>query len=84
MPRIREIGRVLLNQPSIFEEERALIRSSGDRCFDFQNGNLGVIFWSWSISIFSRKVNLVEEDDAVAVLRVSRSWRLDQSGVRWH
>ena len=66
---IRKISRILLNQPSIFEEEGV------DPVFNlidvliFQNGNLDMIFRQLVDFDLLWKVNLVEEDDAVAILR---------------
>ena len=65
---IRKIRRILLNQPSIFEEEGV------DPVFDlidvlvFQNGNLDMIFRQLVDFDLLWKVNLVEKDDAVAIL----------------
>ena len=65
---IRKIRRILLNQPSIFEEEGV------DPVFDlidvlvFQNGDLDVIFRQLVDFDLLWEVDLVEEDDAVAIL----------------
>ena len=65
---IRKISRILLNQPSVFEEEGV------DPVFNlidvliFQNGNLDVIFWQLVDFDLLWEVDLVEEDDAVAIL----------------
>ena len=65
---VRKIRRILLNQPSIFEEEGV------DQVFDlidvlvFQNGNLDMIFRQLVDFDLLWEVDLVEEDDAVAIL----------------
>ena len=66
---VRKIRCILLNQPSIFEEEGI------DPVFDlidvlvFQNGNLDMIFRQLVDFDLLWEVDLIEEDDAVAVLR---------------
>ena len=66
---IRKISRILLNQPSIFEEEGV------DPVFDlidvlvFQNGDLDVIFRQLVDFDLLWEIDLIEENDAVAVLR---------------
>ena len=66
---IRKIRRILLNQPSIFEEEGV------DPVFDlidvlvFQNGDLDVIFRQLVDFDLLWEIDLIEENDAVAVLR---------------
>ena len=65
---VRKIRCILLNQPSIFEEEGI------DPVFDlidvlvFQNGNLDMIFRQLVDFDLLWEVDLVEEDDAVAIL----------------
>ena len=65
---IRKISRILLNQPSIFEKEGV------DPVFNlidvliFQNGNLDMILRQLVDFDLLWKVNLVEKDDAVAIL----------------
>ena len=64
---IREIGSVLLNEPSIFKEEGV------DSIFDlidiliFQNGNLDVIFWQLINFDLLWEIDLVEQNNAVAL-----------------
>ena len=66
---IRKISRILLNQPSIFEEEGV------DPVFNlidvlvFQNGNLDMIFRQLVDFDLLWEVDLIEENDAVAILR---------------
>lgn len=66
---IRKISRILLNQPSIFEEEGI------DPVFNlidvlvFQNGNLDMIFRQLVDFDLLWEVDLIEENDAVAILR---------------
>ena len=66
---VRKIRCILLNQPSIFEKEGV------DPVFDlidvlvFQNGNLDMIFRQLVDFDLLWEVDLVEEDDAVAILR---------------
>ena len=65
---IRKIRRILLNQPSVFEEEGV------DPVFDlidvlvFQNGNLDMIIRQLVDFDLLWEVDLVEEDDAVTIL----------------
>ena len=65
---IRKISRILLNQPSVFEEEGV------DPVFDlidvlvFQNGNLDMIIRQLVDFDLLWEVDLVEEDDAVTIL----------------
>ena len=72
---VRKIRRILLNQPSIFEEEGV------DPVFNlidvliFQNGNLDMIFRQLVDFDLLWEIDLIEENDAVAVLEISRSWR---------
>ena len=69
MTSIRKISRILLNQPSIFEEEGI------DPVFNlidvlvFQNGNLDMIFRQLVDFDLLWEVDLIEENDAVAILR---------------
>ena len=66
---IRKIRRILLNQPSIFEEEGV------DPVFNlidvlvFQNGNLDMIFRQLVDFDLLWEIDLIEENDAVAILR---------------
>ena len=65
---IRKISRILLNQPSIFEEEGI------DPVFNlidvlvFQNGNLDMIFRQLVDFDLLWEIDLIEENDAVAIL----------------
>ena len=69
MAGIGEVSSILLDQASVFEEEGI------DPVFDlvnilvFQNGNLDMISRNLVQLDLLREVDLVEEDDAVAILR---------------
>ena len=66
---IREIGRVLLNQPSIFKEEGIDPVFNLVNVLIFKDRDLDMIFRQLVDFDLLWEIDLVEEDDAVTILR---------------
>ena len=66
---IREIGRVLLNQPSIFKEEGIDPVFNLVNVLIFKDRDLDVIFWQLIDFDLLWEIDLVEQNNAVAISR---------------